>query len=73
MSNTLISYITELNTNPALLAQHQENMEQSAANYGLTINEMDILKNEALTKEYIEMKPTEVKGIFVMTGLLTKH
>jgi len=71
MSNTLISYITELNTNPALLAQHQENIELSAANYGLTLNEMDILKNEALTKEYIDMKPTEVKGIMVVS--FAKH
>jgi len=67
MNNTLISYITELNTNPALLAQHQENIEQSAANYGLSPADINVINNEALTKEYIGFSPKKVKSIFVMS------
>lgn len=67
MTDKLVEYVIELNSNPSALEKHNADPECAAADFGLDKNDITLIKNEdaeEITKR-CESSSTDTKGAMV--------
>lgn len=67
MSDKLVEYILEINANPELLEKHMDNPAESASDYGLPAEDVELIANDdkEAIKERLESQNYDVKGMML--------
>jgi len=67
MTDKLVEYVIELNTNPEALKKHNENPERAAADFGLDKKDIAVISNQDTQeiKRRCESAPGDVKSKMV--------
>ncbi|WP_150139033.1 hypothetical protein [Candidatus Enterovibrio escicola] len=67
MSDKLVEYILEINANPELLEKHMANPVESASDYGLPTEDVELIANDdkEAIKERLESQNHDVKGMML--------
>lgn len=68
MTDTLVKYMMELNTNPEALAKHEANPEQSARDFGLSEDDVKLIASQdvAAIQKRLDASPLDTKGTMVI-------
>jgi|GEM_PF-3130333 len=67
MTDTLVDYMLELNSNPEALAQHEANPEEAARAFGLDESDIQLIidQDTAEIERRCDSSTTETKGLMI--------
>jgi len=67
MTDKLVEYMVELNTNPEALQNHNADPIKAAADFGLDKNDVELIKNQdvAEIKRRCESSSIDTKGVMI--------
>lgn len=68
MTDLLVEYMVELNSNPEALAAHEANPEQAARDFGLDEEDIQLVVNQdvAEIQKRCDSSTTDTKGLMIM-------